>query len=108
MAADTDSIYLVKVFNLSLSTRLLIAVSLVLTAFLGLSAISLNNAFESSAESEQKKRLKNYIYTLLTAAELNEQGELIMSHDLAEPKFSIPNSGPVSYTHLTLPTTPYV
>ncbi|WP_237700443.1 ATP-binding protein [Methylophaga thiooxydans] len=93
MAADTDSIYLVKVFNLSLSTRLLIAVSLVLTAFLGLSAISLNNAFESSAESEQKKRLKNYIYTLLTAAELNEQGELIMSNDLAEPKFSIPNSG---------------
>jgi len=83
----------VKVLNLSLSTRLLIAVSLVLTAFLGLSAVSLNNAFESSAESEQKKRLKNYIYTLLTAAELNPQGELVMSNDLAEPKFSIPNSG---------------
>ncbi len=82
-----------KVINLSLSNRLLIAVSLVLTAFLGLSAVSLNNAFESSAESEQKNRLKNYIYTLLTAAELNHDGELVMSHDLAEPKFSIPNSG---------------
>jgi two-component system sensor histidine kinase PhoQ len=83
----------VKVLSLALSTRLLIAVSLVLTAFLGLSAISLNNAFESSAESEQKKRLKNYIYTLLTAAELTPQGKLVMSNDLAEPKFSIPNSG---------------
>ncbi|WP_438971589.1 ATP-binding protein [Methylophaga sp.] len=82
-----------KVLNLSLSTRLFIAVSLVLTAFLGLSAFSLNNAFQSSAESEQKKRLKNYVYTLLTAAELDKEGELIMSHDLAEPKFSIPNSG---------------
>lgn len=79
--------------KLSLSNRLLIAVSLVLTAFLGLSAVSLNNAFESSAESEQKKRLKNYVYTLLTAAELNQGGELVMSPDLAEPKFSIPNSG---------------
>ncbi|MTI63813.1 ATP-binding protein [Methylophaga sp.] len=79
--------------KLSLSNRLLIAVSLVLTAFLGLSAVSLNNAFESSAEHEQKKRLKNYVYTLLTAAELNQQGELVMSADLAEPKFSIPNSG---------------
>jgi two-component system, OmpR family, sensor histidine kinase PhoQ len=79
--------------KLSLSNRLLIAVSLVLTAFLGLSAISLNNAFESSAKAEQKKRLKNYIYTLLTAAELDDKGRLRMSHDLAEPKFSIPNSG---------------
>ena len=82
-----------KAINLSLSNRLLIAVTLVLTAFLGLSAVSLNNAFESSAESEQRKRLKNYVYTLLTAAELNKDGQLVLSNDLAEPKFSIPNSG---------------
>lgn len=79
--------------KLSLSNRLLIAVSLVLTAFFGLSAVSLNNAFESSAEHEQKKRLQNYVYTLLTAADINASGELVMSADLAEPKFSIPNSG---------------
>jgi two-component system sensor histidine kinase PhoQ len=83
----------VKVVKLSLSNRLLIAVSLVLTAFLGLSALSLNSAFETSAESEQRKRLKNYVYTLLTAAELRDDGKLVMSNDLAEPKFSIPNSG---------------
>jgi len=83
----------VKVINLSLTNRLLIAVSLVLTAFLGVSAVSLNNAFEASAKSEQQKRLKNYIYILLTAAEINNQGELVMANDLAEPKFSIPNSG---------------
>ncbi|MCX4186328.1 ATP-binding protein [Methylophaga sp. OBS4] len=82
-----------RVFSFSLSNRLLIAVSLVLTAFLGLSAISLNNAFESSAKTEQQKRLKNYVYTLLTAAELNNNGKLILAKDLAEPKFAIPNSG---------------
>ena len=83
----------VKIINFSLSNRVLVAVSLVLTAFLGISAISLNNAFKTSAELEQKKRLKNYVYTLLTAAEINDKGELKMTHDLAEPKFSIPNSG---------------
>ncbi|HDZ16506.1 MAG TPA: GHKL domain-containing protein [Methylophaga aminisulfidivorans] len=82
-----------NIINRSLSNRVLIAVSLVLTAFLGLSAISLNNAFKSSADLEQKKRLKNYVYTLLTAAELNSRGELKLTHDLAEPRFSIPNSG---------------
>ena len=82
-----------KVRKLSLSNRLLIAVTLVLIAFLGVSAFSLNNAFESSAESEQNKRLKNYVYTLLTAAELTNDGRMVMSRDLAEPKFSIPNSG---------------
>jgi two-component system sensor histidine kinase PhoQ len=83
----------VKVINLSLTNRLLIAVTIVLTAFLGLSAISLNNAFERSAESELKKRLQNYVYTLLTSAELNAQNQLVMSRDLAEPRFAIPNSG---------------
>ena len=79
--------------NLSLSKRLLFAVSLVLTAFLGLSAFSLNNAYLASADSAQQKRLKNYIYTLLTAADFDESGKLLMPDDLAEPLFSTPNSG---------------
>lgn len=79
--------------NLSLSKRLLFAVSFVLTAFLGLSAFSLNNAYLASADSAQQKRLKNYIYTLLTAANFDESGQLLMPDDLAEPLFSTPNSG---------------
>lgn len=79
--------------QLSLSNRLLLAVTLVLTAFLGLSAFSLNNAFQSSADSSQQKRLKNYVYTLLTAAEFGETGLVEMPDGLAEPDFSTPNSG---------------
>jgi len=82
-----------RVKQLSLSNRLLFAVSLVLTAFLGLSALSLNNAFQASADSAQQKRLKNYVYTILTAAEFSENGLVTMPIELAEPQFSIPNSG---------------
>ena len=85
---------LVKTVNPSLSHRLLIVISVVLSLFLGLSAVSLNNAFESSAKEEQKRRLQNYIYMLLTAAEVDDNnGHLTLAHELAEPRFSIPNSG---------------
>lgn len=90
----TGSIFRVIINKLSLSQRLLIAVSLILTAFLGLSAFSLNNAFEASAESAQKVRLLNYVYMLLTAADLDDHGELLVHGErLAEKKFTIPNSG---------------
>ena len=79
--------------HLSLTNRLLLAVSLVLTAFLGLSAFSLNNAFQISADNAQHKRLKNYVYTLLASAEFGENGLKKMPNQLAEPDFSIPNSG---------------
>jgi two-component system, OmpR family, sensor histidine kinase PhoQ len=79
--------------NLSLSKRLLFAVTVVLTAFLGTSAFSLNNAFLASADAAQQKRLKNYVYTLLTAADLDDSGLLTMHDELAEPLFSTPNSG---------------
>ncbi len=79
--------------NLSLTNRQLIAVTLVLSAFLGISAFSLFNAFAGSAETAQKQRLLNYVYTLLTAAEISHDGKLHMQESLAEPKFSIPNSG---------------
>lgn len=64
-----------------------------LTAFLGTSAFSLNNAFLASADAAQQKRLKNYVYTLLTAADLDDTGMLTMPDELAEPLFSTPNSG---------------
>jgi two-component system sensor histidine kinase PhoQ len=83
----------VHIKHLSLSNRLLIVVSFVLTAFLGLSAFSLNNAFQASSDSAQHKRLKNYVYTLLTSAEFGDQGWITMPDDLAELNFSTPNSG---------------
>ena len=64
-----------------------------LTAFLGLSAFSLNNAFQASANSAQQKQLRNTIYSILMVAEFSEDGTITLPNDLAEPKFAIPNSG---------------
>jgi len=83
----------VHIKHLSLSNRLLIVISFVLTAFLGLSAFSLNNAFQASTDSAQHKRLKNYVYTLLASADFGEQGWVTMPDNLAEPNFATPNSG---------------
>lgn len=93
MAEVTDSIYRDKVKALSLSKRLLLAVSIILTIFLGFTAFSLNNAFKASYDVTQHKQLKNHIYMLLTAAEFTESGTINMPSSLAEPAFSTPNSG---------------
>jgi two-component system sensor histidine kinase PhoQ len=82
---------LIKQF--SFRNRLLLAVSLVLAAFLGLSAFSLNNAFKTSADKAQYQRLQNYVYSILSAAEFSNSGLVSMPTKLAEPEFSIPNSG---------------
>ncbi|MFW5447535.1 MAG: hypothetical protein ACKE8G_05305, partial [Methylophagaceae bacterium] len=62
MDVDTVSLYRVLSKQLSFRNRLLLAVSLVLVAFLGLSAFSLNNAFKISADKAQYQRLQNYVY----------------------------------------------
>lgn len=82
---------LIKQF--SFSNRLLLAASLVLAAFLGLSAFSLNNAFQISADKAQYQRLQNYVYSILSAAEFSNSGLVEMPGKLAEPEFSIPQSG---------------
>ncbi len=80
----------------ALQTRLLLTASIVLTVFLGLTGIALFQAFQSSAESAEQRRLEGELYGLLGAAELNAQGELVMTTDLAEPRFSLPESGLVA------------
>lgn len=79
--------------HLSLSQRLLITVSIVLTIFLGLTAISINNAFQASYDVSDQRQLRNHLYMLLTAAEFTEKGDIIMPSEFAEPAFSTPNSG---------------
>jgi len=83
----------VTINRLSLGKRLLFAASLVLTAFLGLSAFSLNNAFQASADSAHQKQLRNTLYGLLMVADLDEAGNITLPDDLPEPRFAIPNSG---------------
>lgn len=76
----------------SLQTRLLTAVSVLLTIFLGLTGIVLDRAFRSSIEAGVAEQLQAQIYVLLSAVE-EENGAFYFLQDLREPRFSQLNSG---------------
>ncbi|MGZ8224232.1 MAG: ATP-binding protein [Methylobacter sp.] len=77
----------------SLSFRLLASEGLVLAAFFALVSIVLEQGFRESAEQALKERLQVQVYSLLSAAELNNSGELKMPAAFHEPRFANPGSG---------------
>ncbi len=77
----------------SLSFRLLAAEGLVLAAFFALVAVVLEQSFLESAEEALTERLRVQVYSLLSAAELNNAGQLTISTNLPEPRFANPGSG---------------
>lgn len=76
----------------SLQTRLLIAVSVLLFIFLGLTGIVLDRAFRSSVETSVSEQLQAQIYVLLAAVD-KEGEEFYFVQDLREPRFTQLNSG---------------
>lgn len=85
---------------LSIQQRLLLAASLVLGAFFGLTGLSLDNAYRSSTDEALKARLLSNVYALLAAAEEGPEGELTMPRVLTDPRFNRPDSG--LYAQVTL------
>ena len=77
----------------SLQGRLLISVSLVLAAFLGLTGFSLDRAFRDSALAAVRDRLQAQVYILLGAANINPFDQLSLPATLPEARFSTPDSG---------------
>lgn len=76
----------------SLQTRLLVAMSILLTIFLGLTGIVLDRAFRSSVEEGVAEQLRAQIYVLLSAVE-EDNGQFYFLQDLREPRFTQLNSG---------------
>ena len=77
----------------SLNFRLLLSAGFVLAAFFAIAAVVLEQGFRRSAEQALKEKLQVQIYSLLSAAELTRNGQLSMSTNLHEPRFSHPGSG---------------
>ncbi|MDP1666233.1 MAG: ATP-binding protein [Methylobacter sp.] len=84
----------------SLSFRLLVSAGLVLAAFFALASVVLEQGFRESAEEALKEKLQVYVYSLLSAAELKNSGELSMPANLPEPQFATPGSGLYGFIHL--------
>ncbi len=78
---------------LSLNARLLIAASVVLVAFLGLTGFALDRAFRDGAMAATRDRLQAQVYALLSAADVDDSEQLRLPEALPEPRFSTPASG---------------
>ncbi len=85
--------------NQSLSSRLILAEGLVLALFFILVALLLEQGFRDSAEKALQERLQIQIYSLLSAAEMDDNGDLIMPPTLPEERFEIPGSGLYGFIH---------
>jgi len=77
----------------SLQTRLVVAGSLILVAFLGLTGFALDRAFRESIETATIDKLKGQIYGLLGAADVDRRGRLRLPESLSDPGLSDPDSG---------------
>ena len=77
----------------SLSSRLLLAVSLLLLVFFGATIVVLDSAFREAGEQAERDILDGQLITLLAAADPNEAGELVMPLVMPEPRLGAIGSG---------------
>ena len=87
--------------NLSLQARLLLAAMLVLMIFTGLTGLVLDKAFRQSAETAMQDRLQGYLFALLAAVDVDDQGKPRFSRNLPDARFDQPSSG--LYAHVSQP-----
>ncbi|MFQ6021808.1 MAG: ATP-binding protein [Acidiferrobacterales bacterium] len=78
---------------MSLNARIALSASVVLAAFIALTAVALDRAFRESARSAMQERLLGQIYLLMAAAEVDPEGRLSMAPTLPEARFALPGSG---------------
>lgn len=71
-----------------------------LAAFFALASVVLEQGFRESAEQALKEKLQVHVYSLLSAAELKNSGDLNMPSNLPEPRFATPGSGLYGFIHL--------
>ena len=76
----------------SIHSRILLSAFIVLALFMGLTGIVLDRAFRQNLEHAQRENLRTQIYTLLAAADINDNGSLQLPDDVTEPRLNITES----------------
>ena len=77
----------------AITTRLIFASALALSAFLTLTGWALDRAFERSAVKAIQLRLQGYFYSLLQESDVNVKGKLLLSDRMPQADFDRPASG---------------
>ena len=78
---------------ISLQTRSLIAASLALFAFLGLSGFALDQAFYESSLQQLRDRLQGYVWSYLSGSDVTVSGRLVLPEFPPAQRFDRPQSG---------------
>jgi two-component system sensor histidine kinase PhoQ len=79
---------------MTLSRRLLLAATVILFVFLGLTGLVLDRAYTHSAEQAVHERLRGQVFIMLAAADFDEQQKrLTVDEPLPDPQLSSPQSG---------------
>ncbi len=79
--------------SFSLQARQLLAASLGLVAFLGLTGYALDQAFVEAAGSTQRQRLQNYAWAYMRGTELLRNGDIVPPDTPPDARFSSVGSG---------------
>jgi two-component system sensor histidine kinase PhoQ len=79
--------------RLSLQARQLLAASLGLFAFLGLTGFALDRAFTETAQSNLRERLKSYAYAYFGGMDFTRGKVLLPPETPPDPRFNRPGSG---------------
>ena len=77
----------------SIHSRILFSALIILILFMGLTGLLLNQAFRNNVENSQRENLRIQVYTLLAAAELDENNHLQLPDEITEPRLNITESG---------------
>jgi len=79
----------------SINARQLMAVGLSLVAFLGLTGVALNQAFERTATVQLQQWMRDYVFQISKEVEILRSGELYIyeNHAAIDPRFGRPGSG---------------
>jgi len=79
--------------TLSINNRMLIAASIVLFGFLGLTGLTLERSFYANSEESFKERLPVQLNALIASAEIDEAGGIRLVYALPEARFFTEQSG---------------
>lgn len=78
---------------LSINSRMLIAASITLFGFLGVTGVTLEGSFRASAEESLKERLRVHLNALIASADVEDDGTMRLIYALPETRFFTERSG---------------
>ena len=89
--------------NFSIHSRILFSALIILVLFMGLTGIVLDKAFRTNINDLQRENLRTQIYSLLAAAEIDENGQLPLHYVLKDNNHLVQSnywSGPTQLLYM--------